>query len=270
MRRLQPSSALEEAMHQICELAKERKTLLLIDAEQNAVQSGIDAWTLKYQKRYNSLIPGHAMIYGTYQAYKRDTPRILSEHLEFATKEGFTLGVKLVRGAYLGSDPRHLFWSQKEETDKAYNELANSLMRREYGDMLTSRHPAQKFPEVNLVLACHNLESVKKAMELQTQQSQRGEKGIYMVYGQLMGMADHVSCELIQAGDMVEKGIGQPGKERIDIPKAYKYLVWGTVGECLKYLLRRAEENRDAMSRTKDSQAALGTELKRRLLSLGR
>ena len=257
-------------MSEICELAKERNTRLLFDAEQNAVQSGIDTWTLDFQKKYNCLVPGRAMIYGTYQAYKRDTPTILAEHLAIAAKEGFTLGVKLVRGAYLGSDPRHLFWSQKEETDKAYNELANSLMRKEYGDMLVPKREDKKFPEVNLVLACHNLESVKKAMELRTQQSQRGEKGIHMVYGQLMGMADHVSCELIQAGDMRKKAVQSGKNEKIEIPKAYKYLVWGTVGECLKYLLRRAEENRDAVTRTKDSRAALGAELKRRMLFLGR
>ena len=270
LHQMQPNKALQEAMAEICRLAQERKTRLLFDAEQTAVQQGIDAWTLEFQRRYNGLVSGRAMIYGTYQAYKRDTPTILAEHLAIAAKEGFTLGVKLVRGAYLGSDPRHLFWSRKEETDKAYNELANSLIRREYADMLRPKQGEKKFPDVNLVIASHNLESVNMAMELRAQQLQRGEKCIHMVYGQLMGMADHVSCKLIQAGD-IGKEVVQSGKtEKTEIPRAYKYIVWGTVGECLKYLLRRAEENRDAVTRTRDGRDALGAELKRRVLLLSR
>ena len=270
LHQMQPNKALQEAMGEIYQLAQERKTRLLFDAEQTAVQQGIDAWTLEFQRRYNGLVSGRAMIYGTYQAYKRDTPTILAEHLAIAAKEGFTLGVKLVRGAYLGSDPRHLFWGRKEETDKAYNELANSLIRREYGDVLKHKQGQKKFPEVNLVIASHNLESVNKAMQLRAQRFQQGEEGIHMVYGQLMGMADHVSCKLIQAGD-VGKGVVQSGKaEKAEIPRAYKYIVWGTVGECLKYLLRRAEENRDAVTRTTDSRAALGAELKRRVPLLSR
>jgi len=81
-----------------------------------------------------------------------------------------------------------------------------------------------------------------------------------MAYGQLMGMADEISCELLQAG----KQAGEKG-DAIDVPKAYKYLVWGTVGECTKYLLRRAQENRDAVSRTRDGRSAMGKELRRRL-----
>ena len=47
-------------------------------------------------------------------------------------------------------------------------------------------------------------------------------------------------------------------------PKAYKYVVWGSVGECLKYLIRRAEENRDAVVRAKGTRMALRAELWRR------
>ena len=48
-------------------------------------------------------------------------------------------------------------------------------------------------------------------------------------------MADEVSCELVQRAQ-TEKAL--PGADR-DVPMAYKYLVWGTTGECMKYLLRR-------------------------------
>ncbi len=71
-----------------------------------------------------------AVIYGTYQAYLKATPRVLSEHLAIAKKAGFALGVKLVRGAYLGSDPRHLIHDTKADTDAAYDGIAAGLLTR--------------------------------------------------------------------------------------------------------------------------------------------
>ena len=265
-KRLPPDAALEKAIVEICNLATARGVHLLFDAEQQAVQGGIDAWTLDFQKRYNSTTPGKAVVYGTYQAYLRSTPATLARDLAAASAGRFTLGVKLVRGAYLGSDPRHLFWSTKEDTDRVYDGIAETLMRREYGDVLIPLHGEgnEKFPDVSMVLASHNHETVRKAMAVRREQLESGEERIDLVYGQLMGMADEISCELVQAGKGAQ-GLGGYGVEKVDVPKAYKYLVWGTVGECVKYLLRRAEENRDAVVRTKEGRSALRTELVRRL-----
>ena len=44
---------------------------------------------------------GIAVIYNTYQAYLKSTPSVLDQHLAEAEKDGFTLGLKLVRGAYI-------------------------------------------------------------------------------------------------------------------------------------------------------------------------
>ena len=242
----------------------------MFDAEQQAVQPGIDAWTLEYQRKYNRDSPGQALVYGTYQAYLRSTPTILAKHLAVASNEGFTCGIKLVRGAYLGSDPRHLFWGRKEDTDTAYNSIVQSLMLRRYsGILLPQGAKDRRFPEVNVVLASHNLDTVQKAMEIRKSQCQRGEEGVPMVYAQLMGMADHVSGKLIEARktagrETATERVTEKAKET-DTPSAYKYLVWGTVSECLKYLLRRAEENRDAVTRTEESLVALRVELSRRL-----
>ena len=114
----------------------------------------------------------------------------------------------------------------------------------------------------DLVLASHNRESVKQARTVRDEQTQKGEARIEMVYGQLMGMADNVSCELVQEAKE------RTGKE-VDVPQTFKYLVWGTVGECSKYLLRRAQENRDAVTRTVDGRRALGRELTRRMGFVG-
>ena len=259
---LPPSKAIEEATTETCELAKARGVRLLFDAEQNAVQRGIDAWTLRFQKRYNKVTAGQVTVYGTYQAYLRSTPATLAQHLAVAQNEGFTLGVKLVRGAYMASDPRHLFWSTKEETDKAYDEITTALIQREWNDVLQSSEA--EVPDVAFVLASHNHETVRKATALRKEQDDKGEPKIDMAYGQLMGMADEVSCELVMAA-RAERGLAQSERSECIGPKAYKYAVWGSVGECLKYLVRRAEENRDAVTRAKGTRAALRAELGRRI-----
>jgi proline dehydrogenase len=253
-----PSEALREAIDSICNLAEERRVKLLFDAEQAAIQKGIDKWTLEYMKRYNGKTPGHATIYGTYQAYLKATPTVLAGHIKAAREGEFTIGVKLVRGAYLGSDPRHLIHDTKADTDRAYDGIAESLCRRSYGPILQAPTGETEFPEVNMVLAGHNLNSVRKVKELRQRQRDSGEKQIELVYAQLQGMADEVSCELVQAG-LASKS------EKFDVPRVYKYLVWGTTGECMKYLLRRAQENKDAVQRTRDGRDAMASELWRRM-----
>ncbi len=257
-----PSPALREAIDSICKLAAERGVKLLFDAEQQAVQTGIDAWTLEYMRKYNSANHGKAVIYGTYQAYLKATPSVLASHLAAARKDGFTLGVKLVRGAYLGSDPRHLIHDTKAHTDAAYNDIAESLALRSYNSILRPAESEKEteFPQVNVVLAGHNHTSMRRIQALRTLQVQQGLPQTELVYAQLQGMADEISCELVQAG----KVEGQEGV-KVDVPKAYKYLVWGTTGECMKYLLRRAQENKDAVERTLEGRNAMAGELVRRV-----
>ena len=45
----------------------------------------------------------------------------------------------------------------------------------------------------------------------------------------------------------------------------FKYTSWGTMFECLNYLLRRAAENKDAAGRTSETRRAMGAEIGRRL-----
>lgn len=253
----------------ICDSAAERNVRLLFDAEQQAVQPGIDTWTLDFQKRYNTRSPGRAVVYGTYQAYLKATPAVLAKHLADARKHRFTLGVKLVRGAYIGSDPRHLIWPRKEDTDAMYDGIAQCLIEKRYGTVVKALdgEETHDFPDVNLVLASHNHASVKKAQSIRNEQLRKGRKMIGMVYAQLLGMADELSCELLQRENKGSKEGEREliSSEAVDIPQVYKYLVWGTVGECMKYLLRRAEENRGAVVRNKEGRRALSAELGRRV-----
>jgi len=257
-----PSEALRQSIDEICNLANERGVKLLFDAEQQALQKGIDSWTLTYMSQFNK--EGKAVIYGTYQAYLKACPQVLANHLAAAKKGGFVLGVKLVRGAYLGSDPRHLIHDTKADTDRHYDGIAEALCKRSYSSILpaTSGGENAEFPDVNLVLAGHNITSVRKIQALRRAQKEAGEKRIDLIYAQLQGMADEVSCELVQIGQVTK---AMEKKEEQDIPKAYKYLVWGTTGECMKYLLRRAQENKDAVQRTREGRDQMAKELIRRV-----
>ncbi|CRG90202.1 hypothetical protein PISL3812_07245 [Talaromyces islandicus] len=262
---LPPSAELAQAITDICDRARDRGVQLLFDAEQHAVQSTIDAWVLGLQRKYNRTFSlqdkPRALVYGTYQAYLRSTPDTLASHLAAASEEGFVLGVKLVRGAYLGSDPRHLFWENKDGTDQSYDAIARALITRQYGPGLRPSDPqSQEFPQADLVLATHNRKSIEKARALRNDQVRHKRPMIEMVYGQLQGMADDISCQLVHESATTR----YEGNALEEIPKPYKYLVWGTVGECTKYLLRRGRENRDAASRTRDTRNAMFAEVKRR------
>lgn len=300
-RRAPPSEQVEKALTEICDLAKGKGVAILIDAEHHSLQAGIDNWSLSLQKIFNSK-GGKAIIYGTYQAYLHSTPRTLSEHLSLADRESFILGVKLVRGAYLRSDPRHLFWGSKLETDKVYDNIASALLRGEYNDTLKRLGPDTQvhLPPVNLMLATHNHVSVLKALKMQESLLRSGHDHIIeLSYSQLMGMADEVGCELIMAGrtplppsssssssslspssstsssssSSTSSPSSSSSSSSISGPptaggmnaKVYKYLPWGSVGECMRYLVRRGEENRDALERTVEGRKALGGEIRRRI-----
>lgn len=254
----QPTPLMDEAMRAVCAAASAKNIQLLPAAEETNTTPCVDAWSLALQKDYNH---GKVVVNNTYQAYLKSTPAQIAEHLASAKKDGYTLGLKLVRGAYLGSETRNLIWPTIEATHSAYDSLAEALLQRKYSGLLqpVSGSGSNSFPEISVVLATHNAVSVRKAQALRTRQVREKEELVPLAYAQLQGMADEVSCELLQAG----KANAQDG-ELVDIPRAFKCTTWGTMTQCLNYLLRRAAENKDAAGRTVESRVAMGGELRRR------
>lgn len=250
--RLPCSPYLANSIDSICKLAHQRGIRLLFDAEQDALQDGIDDWTIQYARKYNK-DPDHPVIFGTYQAYKKCMPKVISSHLALAQKEGFSLGVKLVRGAYLGSDPRHLLHDTQEDTDDCFNGIAAGVLTRQWNAAVSGEG---KFPPASIVLATHNAESVRRARAI----CDAGASKSPVAFAQLQGMADEVSCELVEACN--QSRATPAGAAAFP---TYKYVVWGSTGECMKYLLRRAQENKDAVQRTRSSRDAMWVELKRRV-----
>ncbi|KAK2628737.1 hypothetical protein QTJ16_001840 [Diplocarpon rosae] len=226
---------------EICEAAKARGLRAWIDAEQQDLQPTIDDWTCQLMQRFNK--DGKAFMYNTFQAYLKSTPATIAKYLRVAQNEGWTLGVKLVRGAYMATEKRELIHDTIEDTHHAYDTIVANLLQREYPGVESSSRP---YPDVALMLASHNEASIKSAHAIQTSLVESGRPTIELEYGQLQGMADEISCRLLQLG-----GDGQRGKTTAQLrPKAFKCLAWGSTQESLQFLLRRVQENGDALART--------------------
>lgn len=255
----EPTELMSEAMHALCKAAAEKNIALLPAAEETWSLTGFHNWCLKMQRVYNTA--GKSVVYSTFQAYLKQTAGTVAEHLAVAKKEGFTLGVKMVRGAYLGTDDRHLIWPDIQGTHDAYDGIASALIHRKFNDTLnpTDGNTSQPFPEINVVLATHNHESVRKAQELRAAQAAKGEPLTPLTFAQLQGMADEVSCTLLAAAK------ASANDEKAVQERVFKCTTWGPMFDCLNYLLRRAAENKDAAGRTADTRNAMRAEIWRRM-----
>jgi proline dehydrogenase len=238
-----------DAIKEICAACKARSIRVIIDAESQHFQKGIAAVTLDLMRQFNR--EGFAVVYNTYQAYLKQTPAVVAEHLEAAHQDHFTLGLKLVRGAYILSDNRSLIHDTKQQTDDAYNAIATGALVKQIGDY--GSKGSKPFPSVNLFLASHNRASVMGAHRLHQERVRNGLPTVQVGFGQLHGMSDEVSFSLLAEKD-----------ENQTSPDVFKCSTWGSMGECLAYLLRRAVENRDAVMRTSDEYRALKSEMWRR------
>lgn len=255
----EPSEAMDKAMKLVSKAAAEKGVCLLPSAEENWNLPGYHAWTLNLQRIFNR--EGKTVLYNTYQCYLKSAPATLSKHIDIAREEGFTLGAKLVRGAYLFSEERSLIHDTIEDTHASYDGMMSALIHRSYNPVVkpTSTEAASAaWPDSRVVIASHNANTVDLAQRLRQEQLNRGEQLTPLVYAQLQGMADEVSCSLLAA---TRHNGGDETKVKEQVVKC---IAWGSMTECLNYLLRRAAENKDAASRTSDTRKAMGSEILRR------
>lgn len=254
-----PTKEMWEAMKSVGTAAAAKNMALLPSAEETWNLPGYHDWTMDMQREFNT--NGTSVVYNTYQMYLKQSPSWISKHLEIAKAEGLTLGTKLVRGAYLNSEKRSLIHDTIEDTHNAYDSATAALLKKSYDDFLrpASAGAAASFPHINIVVASHNANTVARAQALRQAQHQRGETLTPLVFAQLQGMADEVSCSLLAAAKAAESDANAV-KERV-----FKHTTWGTMYECLNYLLRRAAENKDAASRTGETRRAMQKEIGRRM-----
>lgn len=212
----------------------------------------------------------------------------LQSHLDHSVQNKYILGVKMVRGAFISTEPsRFRLHNTKEDTDTAYNEAVKLLIKGcgtgALGDTMecntSSSANSHDRWAVDVMLATHNAISAREALRLYQELIQSGMSkwvpsiGLQsLTFAQLKGMADELSFELtskieeMRTTQQHNQGTAAYNDDRYPSIGVYKYSVWGTLQECLLYMLRRAEENKDAVERTKETAAMTAKELLHRLI----
>jgi proline dehydrogenase len=151
--------AVMKALDEICAETKQKGARLWFDAEQQGLQPTIDEWALEVMRKWNR--DGQAVVYNTIQAYLKASLANAERHVLLAARQGWTVGIKLVRGAYIENEVRALIHDTKADTDACYDAIADMLV--------SQRLPAEaeaeglRFPSAALMLATHNAESTAKA-----------------------------------------------------------------------------------------------------------
>lgn len=243
-------------MDEICIATKEKGSRLWLDAEQQVLQHGLDNWAIDIMRKHNT--SATPLVYNTIQGYLKGSKANLDRHLTSAAKDGFSAGIKLVRGAYIEHETRSLIHNTKEETDQSYDLIADTMICRRMPQGVDVA-----FPDAALFLATHNAASAAKAISKHQELLLANQSTILLECGQIQGMADELSCELVQN---YEQALKASTANSISVPKAFKCMAWGSVAECMQYLHRRAIENKGAVERTKHMAVALRHELWRRIV----
>jgi hypothetical protein len=248
--------AMAKAVDEICIATEQQGSRLWLDAEQQILQKGLDDWAIEIMRKHNkSETP---IVYNTIQGYLKESKANLDRHLTLAAQEGWTLGIKLVRGAYIEHETRSLIHDTQEDTDRSYDLIADSMLCRK----MPSDKKDLTFPKAALFLATHNAASATKAIATHQNRLLNKQPTIMLECGQIQGMADELSCELVHN---YERALEKSSTANLNVPKAFKCMTWGSVAECMGYLHRRAIENRGAVERTQHMATALRQELWRRM-----
>ncbi len=217
--------------------AAEKGVKLFVDAEESWIQGSIDSVTTELMERYNTK---SAIIHTTFQMYRTDRLDFLQKSIQEARDNGYVLGLKLVRGAYMEKEREHAaklsapspIHTSKKGSDDSFNQAVEVCL----GNL----------PHVHLCIASHNTDSCEKALK-KMQELDIPFNHSRVCFAQLYGMSDALSFGLAQAGASVSK-----------------YLPYGPVEKVLPYLIRRAKENSSIRGQTGRELNLIRSELARR------
>ncbi len=226
-----------ERMYTICEVAAAKNVGVLIDAEESWIQDPVDRLTMEMMEIFNKK---EVIVYNTIQLYRHDRLHFLRMSLDIAKQQGFMLGIKLVRGAYMEKERERAFdkgytspiQKDKTATDRDYNAAVDFCI--------------DNIDTISVIVATHNEESNLHAARL------LDEKGLahnhhHIHFSQLYGMSDNITFNLAKEGFNVSK-----------------YLPFGPIRDVVPYLMRRAQENSSVSGQTGRELTLIKKELKRR------
>ncbi|MGD8701126.1 MAG: proline dehydrogenase family protein, partial [Desulfosarcina sp.] len=153
------------------------------------------------------------------QLYRWDRNAYFLELINRARADGYKLGIKIVRGAYIEKERerarRYGYKSPinatKAETDREYDKAVEIFI--------------DHIDDVEICVGTHNEASCRLLLTLMAEKDLPNDHP-HIYFSQLYGMSDNISFNLANAGYNVSK-----------------YLPYGPVESTLPYLARRAEEN---------------------------
>jgi proline dehydrogenase len=226
-----------ERMYAICEAAAEKNVGVLVDAEESWIQDPIDRLTMEMMEIFNK---EKVVVYNTIQLYRHDRLHFLHLSQQIAQQQGFKLGVKLVRGAYMEKErsrAKEKGYPSPIQPDKAASD-------RDYNEAV--RFCLDRINDISVIIASHNEESNLLAARL------LDEKGLphnhpHVHFSQLYGMSDNITFNLAKEGFSVSK-----------------YLPFGPIRDVIPYLMRRAQENSSVSGQTGRELLLIKKELARR------
>lgn len=221
----------------ICEKAYEAGIPVMIDAEESWIQDTIDLLALNMMRRFNK---EKAIVYNTYQLYRADKLASLKQDSETARREGFVLGAKLVRGAYMEKER-----SRAEELGYP-SPIQIDKVATDWDFNLALDFCVENIDHLAFVAGTHNEASCLYLTELiKRKQITDNKKHIY--FAQLLGMSDNLSFNLADAGYHVAK-----------------YVPYGPIKAVMPYLFRRAQENTAIAGQMSRELSLIVKEMKRR------
>ncbi|QHS56378.1 proline dehydrogenase [Mucilaginibacter sp. 14171R-50] len=200
----------------ICEMAHSEGVPVMIDAEESWIQKTIDNLALNMMRFFNK---EKAIVYNTYQLYRHDKLASLVGDHTVAESEGFILGAKIVRGAYMEKERKRAEergYPSPIQPDKAATD-------RDYNDALI--YCVDNVANVAFVAGTHNEDSCRLLADL-LNEKKIDHKNPHVYFSQLLGMSDNLSFNLANANYNVAK-----------------YVPYGPIKAVLPYLFRRAQEN---------------------------
>ena len=200
----------------ICDKAFKLSIPVMVDAEETWIQKTIDLLALDMMSRFNK---EKAIVYNTYQMYRHDKLQSIKDDYQQAVNEGFILGAKIVRGAYMEKERRRAaeqgypspIQPDKESADKDYNAALVFCV--------------DHIDRIAFVAGTHNEQSCQLLAELLSDKD-IDPKNPHVYFSQLLGMSDNLSFNLANANYNVAK-----------------YVPYGPIKAVLPYLFRRAQEN---------------------------
>ena len=227
----------EARFDKVCGEAHQNNVPLLIDAEESWMQDAADDLVSQMMRKYNK---EKAIVFNTLQMYRWDRLDYLKNLHQQAKTEGFYIGMKIVRGAYMEKENLRAeekeyptpICESKEATDLNYDAAIHYMV--------------ENLDRMAIFAGTHNELSSYKLMEyLQELKVEKNDARIW--FGQLYGMSDNISYNLSANGY-----------------NNAKYLPFGPVRDVMPYLIRRAEENTSVAGQTSRELKLITAERNRR------